>query len=155
MSLSSATLATQLGAMAVFSTEAAARTAWAAAFRAYFAQAVTSTAVPVIAGALGTPEAAMAAGLSGLSVTGAVSIRTGLLAFWTSLAASPSSYFAAATLITPPAGLAALDLTATFASNQSGALSKAASMNALAGVIHAANAGGQATFPGPITGTIQ
>lgn len=151
MAMSSATLASELDThTGNTNTEAAARTAWAKAFRNYFEDSFAG-AVPVIKAALSTPEAAMDAGLAGMSTTGAASIQAGITAFWASMALSPVTYFAGATIIVPPAGLTSLAglLTAQFSVNTSGALDKTTSLNNIAGIIHASNLGGTATFGVP------
>jgi len=75
MPLVQATLATQLDTQVQnVTTEAAARTAWAQAWRNYFASAA-SNAVPITPAALTAAQAAMAPALTGLSLTGAAAIQ--------------------------------------------------------------------------------
>lgn len=100
------------------------------------------------------PKAAMKAALAGMSVpsVGALRLQQGVQAFWATMVASPPMYFSGATAITPPAGLVGLSatLTTVFASNTSGMLPKATALSNIATAIHAANAGGIATFPTPV-----
>lgn len=100
------------------------------------------------------PKAAMKAALAGMSVpsVGAAKIQAGVSAFWATLAAPASAYFTGATAITPPPGLAGLaaTLTSVFAANTAGAVDKTTALNNVATAIHAANAGGIATFPTPV-----
>lgn len=150
MTMNATTLKDELVAIGLFDTEPAAIAGWAAAFRKYFEYA--EARVPVNAIALGTPEAAMAGAMTGLSTSGAAAITAGVTAFWSSLALLPATYFTGAMLITPPpllSGVTAL-LTATFAANIAGEKSAEDSYAAIAANIRASNAGGSATFPGPV-----
>lgn len=153
MTMSSATLSTQLQAMSLYSDEASAITAWADAFATYFLDAVTALhMIPVIAAAVtGTAKPAMAAAMTGLSTDGAAAIVAGITAFWVPINTTPATFFAGCVVpSSPPAGLATLEaaLNAVFASNISGELSKADCMDAIAGVIHSGNAGGTVTVFG-------
>jgi len=142
------TLKSELLSLELFNTEASAISAWANAFRIYFEDA-ESNLIPISVPALGTPEAAMKGAMTGLSTAGASAIQAGIVAFWGSLTAAPATYFAAATVITPPPGLSgiATALQAIFDTNISSRASKEEAMAAIAGVIHPANLGGTATFP--------
>ena len=157
MAMSKNTLKTALVDMGLFGVEAEAIAGWAASFREYFEQA-QAAAIPIIPAALGAPEAAMVAAMTGLSAPGsaAAAITAGVTAWWASLALTPAAYFAGCTAITPPPGLAGLTalLAATFAANISGALSAAASYDAIATNIVAVNSGGFAAFPGPLLNEI-
>lgn len=148
MALSSATLATQLDSqVGNVGTEAAARTAWAQAWRNYFAGA-SSNSVPIAAAALNTAQTALASGLTGMSTSGGSAIQAGLIAWWGALV--PAIAFPPATVITPPAGLSgvAAALVAVFAANNAPGVTKTQALTALATSLHAhAGIGGTATFP--------
>ena len=154
MAMNLTTLENELKAMALYSTEAAAVTAWADAFAAYFegdgvTEGAESNLVYIVAAAIPAAKAAMAAGLVGMSVSGqgAAKIAAGITAFWGALV--PAVAWPTTTLITPPLLLAglAVALNAVFAANRSGALSKNDSMDAIAAVINTNNQGGTATWP--------
>lgn len=153
MALSQAALKTELLALALGSSEASAITAWAAAYRKYFEDAVAVT-IPVITTALGTPETAMSGAMLGLSVDGG-KIADGISAFWGVIALAPVTYFAGTT--TPsviPSGLAGLRvaLLAVGVANTTGSVPKDTAVGNMATVIHTASIGptpGSVTFPGP------
>lgn len=150
MTLSASTLGDELKAMGLYDNEPDAIAAWAAAYRAYFEEA-TSNSITVASVALDAPETAMRGAMTGLKITGALSIQAGIAAFWSSLALIPSAAWLTVTLITPPVlltGIAA-GLTTVFTANTVAELSKDASMDAIAASIHTNSAGGTATWPGP------
>lgn len=162
MAMSLATLKTELKAMALFSTEPPAVTAWTSAFAAYFqgngvTEGAESNLVYIAAAAIPAAKAAMAGGLAGMSASGAgaAKIAAAIALFWGALV--PATAWPTTTAITPPALLAGLAATlqTTFTANKNGSLSKNDSMDAIATDIHAANQGGTATWPGigpqPIT----
>lgn len=157
MTLSAATLASELKAMPAFATEVAAAEAWAEAFTNYFqgvnppTDSAESTGVPIAPAVMPAAKAAMVGALSGMKSQGATSIQNGIAAFWASLAALPAAAWVGVTLITPPPGLTGMleaALIATFASNKSGLLEKDEAIDALAAVIHTNNLGGTATWTG-------
>lgn len=174
MTLQATILASRLDALvANASTEAAATEAWAEAFTSYFeggappnpATGAIAGAVPVTAASLRTfpapatsPKGSMKSSLAGMSTTAAgtpqaaLKIAAGLSAFWAAMAGGATSFFSGATAITPPAGLATLATTlqTTFDNNKSSNATKTAALQAIANDIHAANAGGIATFPTPV-----
>lgn len=153
MSMSQATLKTELVAMDLYGQEAQAVVAWAAAWSAYFADAETNS-IPINPLALPTAEAALASALLGMSGSGAGAgkIQAGIQAWWGAMVAAPSTFWTGCTLITPPPGLSgiAAALQPVFDSNTSGGVTEDAAYNAIAGVFHPANLGGKATFPGPL-----
>lgn len=160
MTMSQGTLKDELVGMGLFGEEAPAIAAWAAAFRAYMADAEAPLGgVPINTAALGAPETAMAGAMAGLSNAGqaAAKIAAGITAFWGAMAASPAVYFTGATAITPPAALTGLAaaLAATFAANVSSEASASEAYDAIATDIDTANTGGTATFPGPVVQTIE
>lgn len=174
MTRQASVLASRLDALVGnFGTEADATEAWAEAFTSYFeggsppnpALAAIAGAVPVIAASLRTlpapatsPKGSLKSGLAGMSTTvsgtpqAAIKIAAGLASFWSAMGGAATSFFSGATAITPPAGLAGLAATlqSTFDANKAGGLTKTAALNAIATAIHAANAGGIATFPTPV-----
>lgn len=151
-----ATLETQLTNLVLYGTEAAAVTAWADAFAVYFTDATTATGGAILAAGVTTAKAAMAAAMGGLSAAGGAALVAAISAFWTEGVNAPATWWAAATAIAAPGGLATLqaELEATFAQNISEEASKALSMQRIAGKIHTACNGGTATFPGPIVDPI-
>ena len=162
MALSQAILATELKAMTLYGTEAAAITAWAEAFAAYFegdglTQGAESRAVYITPAGVALGKSAMALALVGMSGSGngAAKIAAGISAgvgFWNALVAAPAVAWPTVTVITPPAALAGLAaaLQSTFDANRAGAKSKNDSMDAIAADIHTACQGGTATWPGPV-----
>lgn len=148
----------------LFTTELDAIEAWAEAYKLYFADA-EANAVPVLAPILETAKAAMAGAMTGLSVTGAAAIQSGITAFWTALA-PPASVFTAATLITPPPGLAAIsaDILLAAPNNVLGKKSAPDALGALVlgdagppvniGIHTLCLTGATATFPGGVVAAI-
>jgi len=133
-------------------TESTARQAWADAWLEYFTDAqIAVPSLPILTAALDATRDVMRDAMTGLSTTGAAAIQAGLVAWWGAMAAAPSAYFTGATVITPPTGIASIatGLATVFAANTTAALSLEDSADAIAGVMHTANALGTATFPGP------
>lgn len=157
-----AQLTTNLQDLVLYDNEPDAINAWAFAFAEYFKQAVTGLVlnVPIVPAAVdGIAKPAMVTGMAGLSVTGALAIQNGITMFWSTMAAAPISFFPACLSITPPAGLSGIQsaLQSIFDLNKGEGADKNTSMQRIAQVIHAQNAGGTATFPGvpnPIVETI-
>ena len=151
MTLSQATLKSEMVAMDLYGNEAQAVVAWAAAWSAYFADAETNS-IPIEPAALPTAEAAMAAALLGMSASdaGAGKIQAGIQAWWGAMVAAPSAFWPGCTAIAPPPGLSgiATALQSAFDSNTSGGVTEDAAYDAITGVLHPVNLGGQATFPG-------
>lgn len=149
MALLSTTLATELKAMDLYDLEADAINAWAAAYKEYM-KGATSNGVTIVPVALVPAEAAMVGALTGLSTSGATALQAGIVAFWGAIV--PATAWPTVTVITPPPLLAGLGaaLTTVFTANMSGALSKDASMDAIATSIHTNSLGGTATWPVPI-----
>lgn len=160
MAMSLTVLENELKALALYDTEAAAVTAWADAFAAYFegdgsTQGAESSAVYVASAAMPAAKADMASALAGMSGAGAgaAKIAAGITDFWASLVAAvpPNDPWPTVTLITPPPALAGLAaaLQATFTANKNGNKSKDDAMDAIAANINTACIGGTATWPGP------
>lgn len=162
MTMSQATLKAELIAMDLYGTESAAIEAWAEAFTTYFEDAESEdTQVPVIVAALragGGPKDQMKSSMSGMSGSGqgATKITAGITSFWSPMISAPGTYFAGATAMTAPPGLAGLTATleATFDTNTSTKASEDDAMDAIATDIHGANAGGTVTLPGPVVENI-
>lgn len=152
MPLSAASLASEFdSAIQLADTEAAARAAWASAWTAYFYGAAAG-AVPVTPGSLAGAQAAMDAGMTGLSTAGAIAIQTGLAAFWGAVVAGAAAVFPSATLVTPPPGLGIVSaaLLPVFLANTSTSAGKETALLAIATALHGvAGLGGTATLPGP------
>jgi hypothetical protein len=155
VALLAATLATEMDAeIGNVATEALARTAWAQAWRNYFAGALAN-GVPIAAAALDAGQSALASGLTGMSSSGASAIQTGLTAWWAALV--PATAFTGATVITPPPGLTgvAAALAPVFVTNNAPGITKTQALTNLANALHAAaGIGGTATFPGPVVAPI-
>jgi len=151
MAMSSIALKSELLALELYETEAAAISGWAAAWDNYF-QDAESNAIPVTPGSTAAAKAAMAGAMTGLSTAGAAALATAITAYWATLALTPGAIFAGAIAIAPPALLANIqaDLEIVFAANTSGSASKDAAMTAIANALHTDNLGGIATFPDPI-----
>lgn len=151
MSMAQAILKSELVALGLYGVEAQAVAAWSGAWSAYFADAETN-GIPIVPAALPAAEAAMAAALVGMSVDGADKIQAGIQAWWNTMVAAPASFWVGCILIAPPPGLPGISaaLQAAFDANISGQVTKDAAYDAIAGVLHPANLGGAATFPGPL-----
>lgn len=154
--MSSATLSTQLQAISG-ATELAARNSWADKWATYFAGAITSNGVSFTVNAthINTAKAAMAAAMSGLSVSGQAfaKIQAGIIAWWDTLVASPSNYFAGASSITKPAGLTSIasNLSPICANNKDTSASASVACGAIAASLHSSNGGGSADISGART----
>jgi hypothetical protein len=156
MAMSENTLATELKAMGLHSTEVAAAAAWATAFANYFKDA-ESNATPINVAAIPAAKTAMQGGLSGMSASGAAAgkIAAAIGLFWAALV--PAIAWATVTAIAPPSTLATLatDLQDTFDDNTDNEEDKDTAIEAIAATIHGANVPpilanqGQATWPGP------
>ncbi len=154
MTLSQSQLSTEIQAMVP--TAGAAEMTLAVAFGEYMKEAIAA-AVPIIDSAIdSTAVPAMASAMSfsagASAAAGAAVVRSGIDAFWAAMVAVPASFFATATLITPPvyAGLS-VPLAATFVANAATSASLADSADDMAADIHPLTSGiGTATFPGPI-----
>lgn len=148
MALSEIVLATELKSMALFDNEAAARAAWAEAFRVYFEDA-ESNSVPIVVASLVPAEAAMEAALTGMSDSSqsGPKIQAGIQAFWGAIV--PGTAWPTVTDITPPTLLSGLGdaLNGVFSANTSSQLSKDDSYDAIAASIHTNNLGGIAVWP--------
>jgi len=149
MTLSANTLATELKALSLYDTEAAAITAWAGAFGTYF-QGAQSNAVVIVSGSIAVAETAMIGAATGLATGAGTALQAGITAFWGALV--PAIAWPTTTVITPPGLLAGMGaaLDAVFASNMAGALDKNTCMTNIANIIHANVQGGTATWPLPI-----
>jgi hypothetical protein len=150
VSLSSATLASELLAVVPETLEADAIQNLADAFADYCVGAQAAT--PILAGGIALGKAAFISTASGLSTSGAgaAKIVAAIHAFWSAVAGGLSASFAGATAITPAFGsLVSGDLQPVFDSNTSGSASLVAATSALASAIHAKKGGGTVTTPGP------
>lgn len=133
-------------------TEAAARTAWGTAFRAYFNAAITSNGVSFTSSNIvkALIASTMANAMTGLSTSGPAAIQAGIDAWWTAMQGAPSTYFSGATAIAKPAGLTSIASgmeASVFVANRL-ETTKAAAMDRLANYLHGLNAGGTATIGG-------
>lgn len=151
MSLSEATLSTQLQTLGNPATEAEAIERLAEAYGTYMedAEALTQiTAFPIVFG-----KANMETAMVGLNVTGnaATALAAGLTAFWATVVTSGPLAFASASAISPAAVSIAPAIQAVFDANKALNRNLVDSADALASVIHAASiSGGTVTTPGPI-----
>lgn len=157
MALSDTTLSDGLEALVPADAEADAIQAIVDAWDAYFGQAAVgaATAVP---GSYAAGLTAMQGALAGLSAdgAGAAKLAAGVTAFWSAIAALPTSIWITAPVvlvppITPPPGLGALTaaLAAAFASNAAASASLADSAAAVAGSLHTSGGLG-ALVPGSV-----
>lgn len=149
MSMAQAILKSELVALGLYGVEAQAVAAWSGTWSAYFADAETN-GIPIVPAALPAAEAAMAAALVGMSIDGADKIQAGIQAWWNTMVAAPALFWVGCILIAPPSGLSGISaaLQISFDANISGQVTKEAAYDAIAGVLHPANLGGTATFPG-------
>lgn len=149
MALESSALATDLANLTPQSTEASAIIKFANAYGSYASQA-TAMGIQMSAPIASDAQAAMAAGLTGLSTAGAAAIVTGITAYWSTVDLGLASSFTGALVLTPPLGLAGLPaaLVTVFAANTSGSVDLIDAMQALADALHTGSLGGFATFPG-------
>ncbi len=161
--LTQATLKTLLLTLPLGITEPPAVEAWSEAFTKYFEDAVsTPGSLAVIVAALRTPTTgpkdAMKTALTGqLKTTGPSALQAGILAFWSVINLAPALFFTGAILPSiPPVGLATLGATlaVTGTANTVQALDKDTAVGNIAADIHAAQAGGTFTLPGPTVETI-
>lgn len=154
MALSESTLATEFEVLTPTADAAEAAQRLADAYGNYMSAATANGgAILTVTAAVSAMAGAMTFSSSGSAASAAAAISAGVSAFWGVLVAAPATHFAGATVITPPAGLAGL--TAALTSMLSGGdrtLEEGAA--ALASDVHAATAGGSATFPGPLVAPI-
>jgi len=148
MAMSSATLKAELVALNLYEDEGDAIAGWSAAFKTYFLDAACN-GIPVTPAALVPCEAAMKGAMIGLSLTGAVAIQAGIVAFWGALI--PAVAFPPAISLIPPPALAGIStaLIPVFLASTTGKLGTDPAMEAISTVIHANNLGGTAAFIGP------
>lgn len=150
MARAEATLATELEALGPTSNAAAAVQTIGDSYGVYMGGA-TSNGVPLTgaAGGVSAMAAALAFPVPSTFGEAGAALAAGVSAFWDAMVAAPSTFFAGASVITPPAGLAALpgSLAAVLAANIGQSLESCAA--AIAAAIHDASTGGTATFPGP------
>lgn len=161
MAKSASNLVTELVNMGLFATEPAAITAWANAWRMYFAGA-ESNSVPITPAILATAESAMASAMGGLSTTGAAAIQAGIIAWWGALA-PPPSVFSGASALVPPVGLATIATDFLIAAPVNVSTSASASV-AFGNIVNGGVGnvglfsldltGATATFPGPTVAPI-
>jgi hypothetical protein len=151
MARSQTTLKDELVAMGLFGDEADAIDAWTAAWSAYFEDAETN-GIPVTPAALPSAEAQMDTAMAGMSEEdkGAQRIQDGITAWWSAMTAAPASFFSGCIAISPPPGLPGIAsaLQSAFDSNRDGEVTAEQAYQAISAVLHPANVGGQATFPG-------
>lgn len=145
MPLLQSTLKSQIEAVGLKDTEAEAMLAWADVYATYFSGA-TANGVPANPGVIELAKAAMLGALTGLGMTGAVALQTGITAFWGLVT---PAMFAGSIAAAPAPGLAGLSaaLTAAFAANTAGQLEAGPAADTIATAIHVASLGGTATFP--------
>ena len=150
MTMAQATLKNELIAMNLYDTEADAITALTGAWKNYFTDAVTN-ALSIQSAVLNPAKSAMATAMTGLSITGAVAIQAGIIAWWGYLVSVATTAFTGCTLITPPTTLTGIvsALTPVFVNNIVHSLSEANAYDAIATVLHTNNLGGLATIPPP------
>jgi hypothetical protein len=122
--------------------------AWAEAFGNYFkgggvvAKAATWTAVPVVAAKVDSdlkPAMEMAMTFPDPDVspdTGNAVLIAGFLAFWGVIVAAPATYFPGMIVCVLPTGIAALDLSPAFTTNNAPGVTNAQAAVALAAIIH-------------------
>lgn len=158
MTLSQSTLKSQieaaLNSLTGDSAPSAERTQ-AEAFGEYFKEA-TFAGAPVSGSAVDGAVSAMAAAMTFTGVTepsvGAAVLAAGYAAFWATLVATPANFWASATVITPPPGLAGLAdaLEAMFPANNQEGVTVSDAAQAMAIILHAsAGLGGIAQPPSP------
>lgn len=152
MSFSTPTLSTQLQGISAI-TFAATATAWADAWAAYFAGAVTSNGVAfttnptAIANAKADMDAAM---IAPFATDGKAAVQAGIIAWWDRLVSAPGTYFTGASAIAKPSGLTTIASTMeadVFVANRLEA-TKAAAMDRMAAFLATHNTGGTATIGG-------
>ncbi len=151
MALSESTLADELENLTPTTDADAAVQTLADAYGDYMSDAV-SNGIPIltVTAAVEAMADAMEFPLPGTASAAATAIAAGVSAFWAAMVSAPATYFTAATVITPPAGLSGLAaaLQSVLVSNVG--LSLADSAATMADPMHSASAAGTATFPGPV-----
>ncbi len=149
MALVEATLSTEL--QAVVPTLGSGATALAQAYANYMAGATALT--PILAPALPAAVTAMAGAMTfsagASAAAGAAVLAAGVAAFWAAMNAPAASYFASATLVTPPPALAGLAaaLAPIMTANAASGVTLEDASDALAAALHTASLGGTATTP--------
>lgn len=152
MTLSVATLSTQLQTLTPTSDAASAKLAFAQAYGNYMKDAIAAL-IPIIdayVDSSGVPK--IAAGLvlpgGGSTSSAAAAIESALFSFWFDVTVSPGLYFATATAATVPPTLVALNtaLESVMNANLSNKRSLADAADAMATVIHSASAGATITI---------
>jgi hypothetical protein len=140
MALVQATLASGLASMAPVNTEAEAIANFCDAWESYFTGASVA-GVPI--GAFGAAKTAMQGAMTGLSVTGAAAMQSGITAFWGVIAASASTLWVmppnTVPSATPPPTLGGISaaLAPVFASNAADPTKTIAqATSAIAAVLH-------------------
>jgi hypothetical protein len=153
LTLSAATLESELASLVPTSSEATAINRLVSAWQAYFGEATVSGA-PLVPASISGGLSAMAAAMVGLSAPGAAAgkIAAGASAFWSTQAGLATTMWVTAPVvlvppIVPPPGLASLSsaLAAVFAA---GPYDLDEALNQIASAWHAASTG--ATVPGSV-----
>ncbi len=153
MSMSVATLRTELEAIQPSAEESDAISALVAAYATYAEDAVAGPKLSAAGKALG--QTAMATALIGMSEPGAgiTKIPEGLQRFWMAVAGGLATSFSGATAIIPPsfAGFA-VPWAALMVTNTDSGRSQPEAVEAIADLIHThSTLDGTVTFPGPVT----
>lgn len=151
MVMSANTLAIELQNLVPTDSEEAAANALANAYAVFASDAEALT--PILSTGIDLGKVAMIPALTGMSIfnQGATAIQTGVLAFWSAVAAGLTTSFAGALAITPPTGNATLanSLQPVFDANVASNASLVDATNAIAIVMHAAAiVGGTVTTAG-------
>jgi hypothetical protein len=141
MTLDAGVLATELENLTPVLDESSAITAFANAWHTYF-EGATVAGIPANPGSLDPAKVAMIGGLTGLSTTGAVAMKTGITAYWGAIALSPAAIWPVVpqplVSVIPPPALVTLDalLIAVFASNTASNADLATAAQNIADVLH-------------------
>lgn len=155
MALAEATLADALESLTPTTNPLSALLILAAAYGGYMEESASNGVAMADSTAASTAMAgAMAFPVPSTPAQAGTALAAGVSAFWATMVGAPAAAYPGATVVTPPPGLAALaaTLAATLAANVGNGLVDCAA--ALAAAIHAASAGGAATFPGPVVSPI-
>lgn len=133
--------------------EAATKTAWSAAWRAYFIESGAG-AVPFTGSGIAQTAAqnAMIAAMNlaaGFSVDAPATVQAGIIGWWDHLVANPATFYLGASSITKPSGLTGIasGMPAVFALNQL-ETTRAPASNRMTTYLHTANLGGSANISG-------
>jgi len=152
VSYSPSALSTALQGISAITYSAAAN-AWADAWAAYFAAAVTSNGVSFTTNPvnIALAKADMAAAMiTPFASDGKNAVQAGIVAWWSRLSGSPGSYFTGASAIAAPAGLSSIASSmnaSVFVPNKS-ETTKPPAMDRMANFLDGKNAGGTATIGG-------